>query len=102
MISAFSQIDFGPLTPYLENDVYFLLTESELWSDKMKRMAASGTMQIVNKTEFSELTTMVPKTEEQKKIGECFSNLDILITLHQRKCEELQNIKKFMLQNMFV
>ena len=81
---SFNQ-QINSLTPYVENDAYFLLTESELWSDKMKRMAASGTMQIVNKTEFSELTTMVPKTEEQKKIGEYFSNLDHLITLHQRE-----------------
>lgn len=40
--------------------------------------------------------------KEQKKIGSFFSNIDNLITLHQRKCEELKNIKKFMLQNMFV
>ena len=39
---------------------------------------------------------------EQVKIGEYFTNLDHLITLHQRKCEELQKLKKFMLQNMFV
>lgn len=45
---------------------------------------------------------MVPEIEEQKKIGEYFRNLDHLITLHQRKCKELLNIKKFMLQNMFV
>ena len=81
---SFNQ-QINSLTPYVENDAYFLLAESELWSDKMKRMAASGTMQIVNKTEFSELTTMVPKIEEQKKIGEYFSNLDSLITLHQRE-----------------
>ena len=62
-----------------------MLTESENWSDKMKRMAASGTMQIVNKTEFSELLTMVPKLEEQKKIGTYFRNLDNLITLQQRE-----------------
>ena len=49
------------------------------------------------KTEFS-----MPNAEEQKKIGEDFQNLDHLITLHQRKCDELQNIKKFMLQNMFI
>ena len=49
------------------------------------------------KTEFS-----MPNAEEQKKIGEYFQNLDHLITLHQRKCDELQNIKKFMLQNMFI
>ncbi|WP_373249566.1 restriction endonuclease subunit S [Mediterraneibacter gnavus] len=40
--------------------------------------------------------------DEQAKIGEYFGQLDTLITLHQRKCEELQNIKKYMLQNMFV
>ena len=43
----------------------------------------------------------VPKLEEQHKIGVYFSALDHLITLHQRKCEELKNVKKYMLQNMF-
>lgn len=97
---SFNQ-QINSLTPYEENDAYFLLTESELWSDKMKRMAASGTMQIVNKTEFSELTTMVPKTEEQKKIGDYFKNLDNLITLHQRKLEKLRGLKKAYLEKMF-
>lgn len=45
---------------------------------------------------------MVPCLAEQKKIGEYFDSLDDLITLHQQKCDELRNIKKFMLQNMFV
>ena len=44
----------------------------------------------------------VPCLNEQRKIGEYFSNLDHLITLHQRRYEELQKIKKFMLKNMFV
>ena len=44
----------------------------------------------------------VPKVIEQQKIGEYFSNLDHLITLHQRKCEQLKELKKFMLQNMFL
>ena len=39
---------------------------------------------------------------EQRKIGEYLERLDHLITLHQHKCEQLQNMKKFMLQNMFV
>ena len=45
---------------------------------------------------------MVPCLAEQKKIGEYFDSLDNLITLHQRKCEKLKELKKFMLQNMFV
>ena len=97
---SFNQ-QINSLTPYKENDAYFLLTESELWSNKMKRMAASGTMQIVNKTEFSELRTMVPKSAEQKQIGSYFRNLDNLITLHQRKLEKLQLVKKSMLEKMF-
>ena len=44
----------------------------------------------------------VPIIEEQKQIVNFLKHLDNLITLHQRKCNELQNIKKFMLQNMFV
>ena len=43
----------------------------------------------------------VPKVIEQQKIGEYFSNLDNLITLHQRKCEQTKELKKFMLQKMF-
>lgn len=39
--------------------------------------------------------------DEQSKIGEYFLNLDNLITLHQHKCDELKEIKKYMLQNMF-
>lgn len=44
----------------------------------------------------------MPSLEEQEKIASFLDDLDHLITLHQRKCEELQNIKKYMLQNMFV
>ena len=44
----------------------------------------------------------VPKYLEQEKIGELFTNLDNLITLHQRKLDKLQNIKKSLLDKMFV
>ena len=44
----------------------------------------------------------IPSLAEQQKIGEYFTNLDRLITLHQRKCEMLQKYKKAMLQKMFV
>lgn len=43
-----------------------------------------------------------PDEREQEKIGAYFQSLNNLITLHQRKYEELQKIKKFMLQNMFI
>ena len=51
---------------------------------------------------FSEFDVTVPHSkEEQKRIGEYFRNLDHLITLHQRKCDTLQTLKKSMLQKMF-
>lgn len=83
-------------------DSYFLFFESALWSVQMKSNAASGTMQIVNKTEFSKLEAMIPSLPEQKIIGTFFSNLDSLITLHQRKYERLQHLKQALLQRMFV
>ena len=43
----------------------------------------------------------VPSYAEQKKIGEYIESLDNLITLHQRKCDNLKEVKKYMLQNMF-
>ena len=51
---------------------------------------------------IKDLIVTIPTCEEQNKIGEYFSKINHLITLHQQKCEELNNIKKFMLQNMFV
>ena len=48
------------------------------------------------------LENRFPTKEEQQQIGWYFSNIDHLITLHQRKCNELKEIKKYMLQNMFV
>lgn len=45
---------------------------------------------------------MLPSVEEQQKIGAYLDNLDNLITLHQRKLEIIQNIKKAMLEKMFV
>ena len=82
--SSFNQ-QINSLTPYKKYNPYFILTESSIWSKKMKQQGASGMMQMINKNEFSELETFVPNKQEQEKIGELFTNLDNLITLHQRK-----------------
>ena len=52
---------------------------------------------------FSQIDTSAPKSfDEQQKIGSLFKDLDNLITLHQRKCEKLKNVKKALLEKMFV
>ena len=56
----------------------------------------------VSQSVLDNLKITIPSKREQAKIGKCFSNLDNLITLHQRKLEKLQNIKKSMLEKMFV
>lgn len=44
---------------------------------------------------------LIPNNKEQVQIGAYFTNLDNLITLHQRKCDEVKELKKYMLQKMF-
>ena len=55
----------------------------------------------IGQEDISECEGKFPCLEEQKKIGEYFQNIDRLITFHQRKCDEIKEVKKFMLQNMF-
>ena len=47
------------------------------------------------------LENQFPTKEEQQRMGWYFSNIDHLITLHQRKCDETKKLKKYMLQKMF-
>ena len=51
---------------------------------------------------LSKLSFFVPYIKEQNKIAKLLQELDDLITLHQRKLEELKNMKKTLLQQMFV
>lgn len=66
-----------------------------------KSMDESTGVPSLSKTAIVKVESMIPTKEEQKKIGLYFRNLDNLITLHQCKCDEIKEIKKFMLQNMF-
>lgn len=85
---------------YLE--FYFKTTK---WHRFMKLNGDSGARFdrfTISSTQFMEMPIPYPTLEEQRKIGAYFESLATLITLHQHKCEQLQNMKKFMLQNMFV
>ena len=55
----------------------------------------------LSKTTINNIEVMTPTPAEQKKIGDYFTALDNLITLHQRKLDNLKNIKKSMLQKLF-
>lgn len=77
-----------------------LLDTSQFEKEIEKNMGA--TINQITGYMFSKMEFMIPSSSEQERIGNYFKSLDHLITLHQRKCDELQNMKKFMLQNMFV
>lgn len=121
-----SQILYGKLRPYLhnwlnpdfsgvavgdwwvlkpietdKNFIYRLIQTQQF--DDVANLSAGSKMPRADWNLVSETGFLIPSMmEEQSKIAGYFSNLDTLITLHQRKCDELQNLKKFMLQNMFV
>jgi len=68
----------------------------------IKRLSFGTGQPLVKASELKRLELMMPTDmEEQMRIGVYFKNLDHLITLHQRKCEETKKLKKYMLQKMF-
>ena len=78
---------------------------SSNWYKKfIKKYVAGGNGAIGNlrKNDLDNQKIYVPKKDEQEKIGNFFKMLDSLITLHQRKLEKLKQLKKFLLQNMFI
>ena len=87
-------------TTYLEH--FF---KSGYWHSFMNFNGDSGARSdrfSIKDSVFFEMPIPTPDIEEQKKIGEFLTQLDTLITLHQRKLEKLQNIKKSCLEKMFV
>ncbi len=66
------------------------------------KIADTSTIPQINNKHIEPYEVMLPYIEEQKRIGLFFKDIDNLITLHQRKLEKLQNIKKSMLEKMFV
>ena len=78
--------------------VYALYKKLQLELNTVQGTSIKG----VTKDELLTKEIMIPCYEEQEKIGSCLHSLDRLITLHQREYEKLQELKKFMLQNMFV
>ena len=80
--------------------IYIMLNAPEI-RDKIIKQSQGNTQIYVNWTTVSQTDYLVPQISEQRRIGEYFSNLDNLITLHQRKYDKLVNIKKSMLEKMF-
>ena len=90
----------------VDSDFLISYYSTNLWHKGIHEIAAEGArnhgLLNIAPADFFETKLMIPQDiEEQKKIGKYFEELERLITLHQRKCDELQELKKYMLQNMF-
>ena len=79
--------------------MYYILLSKHSEIVKLDRGMAQPS---IRQDELKDVNLNIPKRKEQFLLGKYFRNLDNLITLHQRKLEKLQNIKKACLEKMFV
>ena len=89
-----------------DSDFIVSYYDTDRWHKEVQSVAAEGArnhgLLNISPNDFFETVLTIPKSvEEQRQIGIYFRTLDHLITLHQRKCETLQKLKKSMLQKMF-
>ena len=94
---------FRPIRPFDLMYWKYSINNEKAMKDVLTRSTKASTMmhELVAK-DFLNEEIAVPSLEEQRQIGAFFDRLDSLITLHQRKLELLRNIKKSMLDKMFV
>lgn len=78
---------------------YVLRAES--FRKEMTFLAQGISRYNISKNKVMEVEISIPSLDEQSRVGQYFSDLDHLITLHQRKCEQTKKLKKYMLQKMF-
>ena len=93
---------YAQLRPH--GDSYLLLTvlQREDFVNNVLDRCTGTSYPAINANVLADLTVSYPTdVHEQEKIGQNFKNLDTLITLHQRKCDELKKMKKGLLQKMF-
>lgn len=77
--------------------------KSSLGQRQIKLISFGSAQPQLTKKDVSAYLLFAPeKFLEQKKIGEFFNHIDVLVTLHQRKLEHLNDLKKGLLQQMFV
>jgi type I restriction enzyme S subunit len=95
---------FYPVFSGKNSDVFFLSLVLNNSEEVVREIAytCTGTGQkVLSFLDLQKMKVRVPNFDEQKEIAAYFESLDHIITLHQRKCDEIKEVKKFMLQNMF-
>ena len=86
----------------VDNKYLFQYLKAPFLMDYVDKKATGGTIKHLNQNILIDFPVVMPSKAEQEAIGVYFEQLDNIITLHQRELEKLQNIKKSMLEKMFV
>ena len=86
----------------IDGDFFLYSFFGKAIQDFINESAGIGTVGTYTIESGKKTPISLPEMKEQQQIGAYFRNLDNLITLHQRELEKLQNIKKSMLEKMFV
>ncbi len=89
------------LTEDTDRKYLFQYLKAPFLMSYVSQKATGGTIKHLNQNILVDFPVIRPKKIEQQKIGTFFSNLDNLITLHQRKLDKLSNVKKALLEKMF-
>ncbi len=82
-------------------DIKYLFSYINAHQIYFKKQGAGSSQLNISRGSVENFEVLLPHKDEQKKIGKYLSSIDNLITLHQRKVEQMKNLKKYMLQNMF-
>ena len=80
---------------------YLILDKKFKHHLELSSPGGAGRNRVLKLSDMLEYKMNFPCEEEQRKIAAYFDDLDHLITLHQRKCDEVKSLKKYMLQKMF-
>ena len=94
-------IDFRFDMEQVTNEFFGYFYQSESFKSQLRQIVQQSANTNINAENIKSTSIMLPIIDEQKKIGDYLAQLDHLITLHQRKCDETKKLKKFMLQKMF-
>lgn len=92
---------YRPIEKFDLNYLAYVL-RSDSFRKEMTFLAQGISRYNISKNRVMEVEIPVPLLNEQKMVGVCFKKIDTIITLHQRKLKKLQNIKKSLLERMFV
>ena len=98
---GFATIVTRPNQEVLDSDYFATYLNTDTHKQWAISMATGDGRSNYNLKDYTKLVVPIPQIKEQKKIAACIGNLNNLITLHQRKCDKLQKIKKSMLEKMF-